>query len=83
MTENIVGLKVVFPSQRTFELLHSYTDTTNTGRRLASVKDAAAMMQTLQTGLEEVVVRFSQWSNCLVPDPVFDLTGRVSFLSHP
>lgn len=40
------------------------------------------MMQTLKTELEEAVVGFSQWSNCLVPDPVFDLTGRVSSLSH-
>lgn len=57
--------------------------TPQTGTRPASVKDAALIVQTLQTGLEETVVRFSQWSNCLVTDPVFDLTGRVSFWSHP
>jgi len=63
--------------------VQSNSDTVNTDGRLAAVKDAALMMQTLQTGLGEIVVRFSQWSNCLVTDPVFDLTGLVPFLTHP
>lgn len=63
-------LRAVLPSRCCLELLYSDANNTNTGRRLASVKDAAVMMLTLQTGLEEVVVRFSQWSNCLVTDPV-------------
>lgn len=83
MTEDIGYLGIAFPPERCFELIHSDCDTTNTGVRLVSVKDAALIVQMLQTGLEEIVVRFSQWSNCLVTDPVFDLTGRVSFRSHP
>lgn len=78
MTKNSGYFEPCIPPPGCFELLPGDADTTNTGRRWAVER----VLQ-LQKALEEVVVKLSQCSNCLVTDPVFDLTGRVSFLSHP
>lgn len=79
MTKDIGMFGFYFSPYCRSELLQSDSDNTNTDRRRETgIDDADSANRPLGGS-----VKFSLWSNCLVTDPMFDLTGWVSFLSHP